>query len=628
MPLLGRSDNEIRIGLTSKSDTKAIDKTARSIDNLDNSTGRMGKSSKALSAVAAKGKIAIAALAATTVAATAASIKSAASFEQTRTGLENMLGSADKARKILADVSDFAAETPFEFPELADATKQLIAFGFSGDSAFKTMKQLGDVSSAIGAPIGDLAYLMGTLKTQGRAFTIDIRQFAQRGIPIYEYLAKTLGKTTAQVNEMVTAGKIGFPEVQKAFEAMTAEGGKFHGTMEKQSKTLSGQWSTLTDNLGILGRELVGINKQGDIKDGSIFQFLTEVTGEVNKGLDELNQSFDEAPPKMSRYAQLSKELGVSISQNANVYEHLKQAVKDSGQMIEVAEKRAKVATDEHTRSVNASKTAADNLTKARENVRLAEEKYGQNSPQYRKAVAEATSASDAYWRSLKVQTERLLKNKDALFTVKQAHDANNSAVRGAEAAGRIGRGAWEKDLTVVNRLGDGALNAGKKVDILNSKIARVVKAWSSANVIIQTQSQQLNNTLFYTEANANATLQRITNQALNTGRAIQGAGSLQGGAGVQGSKRATGGSVSGGRIYRINENEEEYFQPNGSGTILTTRQLQSNGMVSPSNSPSIQIHNLNVYPQTAEASRAIFEELDQDTRLSSRGFAPARGGA
>ena len=207
-------------------------------------------------------------------AATAFSVKSAADFEQTRIGLENMLGSADKARAILSQVSKFAAETPFEFPELANSVKQLVAFGFNGEDAVKTMKQLGDVSAAIGAPIGDLSYLMGTLKTQGRAFAIDIRQFAQRGIPIYEYLAKVLGKNEQAISEMITAGEIGFPQVQKAFEAMTAEGGKFHGTMIKQSKSLSGLFSTLKDNIGQTARELVGITQEGDIKEGSLFDKL------------------------------------------------------------------------------------------------------------------------------------------------------------------------------------------------------------------------------------------------------------------------------------------------------------------------------------------------------------------
>ena len=263
--------------------TDTVEKSAKSTSNFGEKLGKMAATTaKAITAVAAAATTA-------TIAATSFAVKSAAEFEQTRIGLENMLGSADKARSVLKDISVFAAETPFEFPELAGSVKQLVAFGFSGEDAISTMKQLGDVSAAIGAPIGDLSYLMGTLKTQGRAFTIDIRQFAQRGIPIYEYLASTLGKTTQEISGMIEEGKIGFPEVQAAFKAMTSEGGKFHGTMDKQSKSLSGLWSTLKDNIGMAAREIVGINSQGDIRDNSIFDYLRRGVSGLNDELGKID---------------------------------------------------------------------------------------------------------------------------------------------------------------------------------------------------------------------------------------------------------------------------------------------------------------------------------------------------
>lgn len=238
--------------------------------------------------MATAGKTAALAFVAAATATVTFGVKSAASFEQTRIGLENMLGSANKARVLLKQISQFAAETPFEFPELAEATRQLVAFGFSAEDAFDTMKQLGDVSAAVGAPINDLAYLMGTLRAQGRAFTIDIRQFAMRGIPIYEYLAKVLNTNTEEITKMIEAGKIGFPEVQKAFQAMTAEGGAFHDTMSKQSQSLSGLWSTLKDNIGFAVRELVGITQEGDIKEGSLLARIKSMVDGLNQALPDL----------------------------------------------------------------------------------------------------------------------------------------------------------------------------------------------------------------------------------------------------------------------------------------------------------------------------------------------------
>lgn len=233
-------------------------------------------------------KRAATALALAGTAATGFAIKSAADFEQTRIGLENMLGSADKARVLLKDISKFAADTPFEFPELAQATRQLVAFGFSAEEAFDTMKQLGNISAAVGAPINDLAYLMGTLRAQGRAFTIDIRQFAMRGIPIYEYLAKVLKVNTQQLTALIEEGKVGFPEVQKAFQLLAGEGGKWGDTMARQSKSLTGLFSTLKDVLGQTGRELIGITQEGDIKEGSVFALLRDAVAALTRNLPVL----------------------------------------------------------------------------------------------------------------------------------------------------------------------------------------------------------------------------------------------------------------------------------------------------------------------------------------------------
>lgn len=81
---------------------------------------------------------------------------------------------------------------------------------------------------------------------------MDIRQFAYAGIDIYGLLAKSMGKSTAEIQEMVSKGKIGYAEISKALKDASAEGGKFYGAMEKQSQTLNGMISNFQDNIGNL----------------------------------------------------------------------------------------------------------------------------------------------------------------------------------------------------------------------------------------------------------------------------------------------------------------------------------------------------------------------------------------
>lgn len=187
-------------------------------------------------------------------------------FQQLEVAFSTMLGSKEKADRLLAEVTQFAATTPFELQDVAKATRQLLAFGIESDKIISTLTSLGDVSAGIGAPLGEIAYLFGTIKTQGVALTQDVRQFAQRGIPIYEELAKVLGVSTEQVNEFISAGKVGFPEIEAVFKNLTAEGSKFGGLMAAQSKTLTGQISNLRDAWAQMLNE-IGKGQEGLFSD-------------------------------------------------------------------------------------------------------------------------------------------------------------------------------------------------------------------------------------------------------------------------------------------------------------------------------------------------------------------------
>ena len=168
---------------------------------------------------------------------------------------ETMLGSKEKADKIMAQAVRTAATTPFDLTQVAQGYKQLLAYGLEVEKLDDSLRSLGDVASGVGAPLNDLVYLYGTLKASGRVMTMDIRQFAGRGIPIYEELAKVLGTSVEGVRDFVSAGKVGFADVEKAFRSMTSEGGRFDNLMAKQSDTIVGMKNELGDALDMLKNE-------------------------------------------------------------------------------------------------------------------------------------------------------------------------------------------------------------------------------------------------------------------------------------------------------------------------------------------------------------------------------------
>lgn len=170
-------------------------------------------------------------------------------MQQLQVELSTILQDKDKANKLISDVVQFAAKTPFNLDDVATGAKQLLAYGSTAEEVVNELSMLGDVASGLQIPIGQLIYLYGTLRTQGRAMTVDIRQFAGRGIPIYEELAKVLGVSKDQVGEFVKEGKVGFAEVEQAFKNMTSEGGKFANLMENSAGTWPQRLSNIEDTL-------------------------------------------------------------------------------------------------------------------------------------------------------------------------------------------------------------------------------------------------------------------------------------------------------------------------------------------------------------------------------------------
>lgn len=208
-------------------------------------------------------------------------IEATGKMQQLQVALSTILQDKSKADQLIAEIVQFAAKTPFNLDDVATGAKQLLAYGSSADNVVKELSMLGDVASGLQIPIGQLIYLYGTLRTQGRAMTVDIRQFAGRGIPIYEELAKVLGVSKDQVGELVKEGKVGFKEVEQAFKNMTSERGKFANLMENSAGTWPQRLSNIEDTL------FQKMNEFGN-KYKEVFEFGIATAEDLVESLDDV----------------------------------------------------------------------------------------------------------------------------------------------------------------------------------------------------------------------------------------------------------------------------------------------------------------------------------------------------
>lgn len=191
-------------------------------------------------------------------------VKVRGEFQQLEASFRTMLGSEEKADALMQQLIRTAATTPFDLQGVANGARQLLAYGENVENVNDDLIRLGNIAAGLNQPLSDLVYLYGTTMTQGRLYTQDYNQFVGRGIPLGRELANVLGVAESKVREMVEAGKVGFPEVQRALQNLTNEGGMFFGLMEEQSKTITGRISNIEDSVSMMMNE-IGRQSEGII---------------------------------------------------------------------------------------------------------------------------------------------------------------------------------------------------------------------------------------------------------------------------------------------------------------------------------------------------------------------------
>ena len=374
-------------------------------------------------------------------------------FQQFEIAFETMLGSGQKAKGMISDLANLAATTPFDMKGVVNGAKQLLAYGFAANEITDTMRRLGDVSAGLGLNLQDLTWLYGTTMVQGRLFTRDLMQFTGRGIPLTEELAKQFGVTKDKVSELVTAGKVGFPEVKKAIESLTNEGGKFGGLMEKQSHSITGQISNIQDTIEMAINDL-GTQTEGLMNDAlditsKVIDHWKEI-GEVilaaasaiglYKAMAVSIAAFDTATTNAGYAAELSALESLLPMKEEAKKTDLEEAVAkgqlSAAQAELVASKREEVAA--YVAELQAqAKAKADAATAAAEEVKALENKLAMQDNEVQ-SLQDAYDALESYTDGQKVETAEIKLNtavNERNNIAKQLHTARETAATAATEA-------------------------------------------------------------------------------------------------------------------------------------------------------------------------------------------------
>jgi len=217
-------------------------------------------------------------------------LSSAGEFEQNAMAFEVMLGSLSKGENLLKDIIKLTKNTPFQLQDTVLGAKRLLAYNIEAEKVIPTLEALGNIASVVGRDrLPNLILAFGQVKTQTKLAGQELRQFTESSVPLIEVLAEQLNVTESDIKKMVSEGKIGFKEVEKAIMSLSSGSGRFGDLMRRQSTTYIGVLSNIKDAINIisinLGNKLLPTATKVALK----FKEMLEDFAQINTGRkDEL----------------------------------------------------------------------------------------------------------------------------------------------------------------------------------------------------------------------------------------------------------------------------------------------------------------------------------------------------
>lgn len=243
---------------------KSLEDVKKKASETDTKLEKFGKTLGNLGTSVLKGTaIALGAVTTGIIALGASAVKYNATMESYSTSFETMTGSAEKASETMDKLKDLGAKTPFEFEDLASATQLLMNYGFTADGAVDSMMMLGDIAQGDAEKMQRVAMAYGQMSSAGKVSLEDVKQMIEAGFNPLQEISESTGESMESLYQRISDGTLSVEEITAAMERSTSEGGKYFQSMEKQSKTVAGQFSTLKDN-------------------------FKQMTGEIFKGVSEM----------------------------------------------------------------------------------------------------------------------------------------------------------------------------------------------------------------------------------------------------------------------------------------------------------------------------------------------------
>lgn len=173
-------------------------------------------------------------------------------MESTEASFKVFLGSSQRAKKFMDELSVAAYNNTNEFSNLAEQASKLLAYRVSESDAIPTLQRLSEVSAGANKPLEGLVDTFNKVKSMDKIDSRTLMSLKGMGLDVVQEIARMKGVS----EDLIDKTALKFKDLNDALIAATDEGGRYHDMMFEKMQTLGDKIGTIKDNVTTMFNEL------------------------------------------------------------------------------------------------------------------------------------------------------------------------------------------------------------------------------------------------------------------------------------------------------------------------------------------------------------------------------------
>jgi tape measure domain-containing protein len=239
----------ITLPIVFKSDDKGIKDAERAIKGFE---GRLGGFEKVLRVGVAGAAVAAGAAIAGVGFAITKGFGRLQDIENAEFKLRGLGNTAETVEEVMKNALSAVKGTAFGLGEAATIAASAVAAGVKpGQELAKYLSLTADAAAIAGVPLNEMGSILNKVTTANRAYTMELTQLADRGIPIFQALAEVAGVSAAEVRDLASEGAIDAAMLAEALENVLG------GAALKMGDSTAGAFANMNAAIGRAGANLI-----------------------------------------------------------------------------------------------------------------------------------------------------------------------------------------------------------------------------------------------------------------------------------------------------------------------------------------------------------------------------------